>query len=90
MLCQAIKDCVLVRLRYEDDAAFRTVAPHAVYYSSKHKVCLSAQQIENPEKPWDRFEPRNFEIAKIVAVEPTTTFTERCSSRSPAPSTGPR
>ena len=64
--CQAIRDRVLVKLRYEDDVAERTFAPHAVFHSLKNKVSVSGTQIKNPGKAGD--EPRYFEIGKVASA----------------------
>jgi hypothetical protein len=73
-LCGAISKAFRVRLQYDDDHAFRLFEPYAVYESTANKVLVVGQQIENLEKPYDRFEPRNFEVAKIrsLSISETT------------------
>ena len=73
LLCEAISKRVLVNLRYKDDRHDRLVAPYAVYNSSKGKVLLACTQITNPEKPLDRWEPRNLEVGLMTSVALTDT-----------------
>ena len=70
-LCEAITKKVLVRLRYDDDVAERLVAPYGVYRSTKDKYLLACTQIDNPEKPLDRWEPRNLEVGLMTSVSLT-------------------
>lgn len=67
-LCSAIRERKIVRLRYKADAAQRLFAPHAVFHSSTEKVLVTGMQVENPSKPWDRYEPRNFEVGLIKDI----------------------
>jgi hypothetical protein len=66
--CAAIRERQIVQLRYKDDVSWRLFAPHAVFHSSTEKVLVTGTQVENPSKPWDRYEPRNFEIGLIKAM----------------------
>jgi hypothetical protein len=66
-LCEAIGARKLVTLIYEDDFAERTFAPHAVYTSTKDKVCVSGVQLGTP----DGHSPKNFEVGKIRTVNIT-------------------
>lgn len=68
MLCDAVSKLLLVNIRYEDDFIDRLVAPYGVYFSTKDKVLLACTQIENPGKPLDRWEPRNFEVGLMKSV----------------------
>jgi hypothetical protein len=71
VFCDAIRQRLLVVLRYKDDTSDRTFAPHAVFYSRQDKVCVSGTQISNPSKPQDSHEPHNFEIGKLRSVSLT-------------------
>lgn len=70
-LCRAIRERVLVRLRYKDDLADRLFEPAAVYVSTRDKVCVSGVQIQNPADPMSNLEPHNFEVGKISALSLT-------------------
>lgn len=72
-LCEAIGKRVMVELRYDDDHAFRLVAPYVVFHPEDSDVCLSCYQVRNPEKPLDDHEPRNFTVGKITALRLTWT-----------------
>ncbi|MFX4223669.1 MAG: WYL domain-containing protein [Thalassobaculum sp.] len=78
-LCQAIAGLNIVRLKYDDDWSDRTFAPHAVYQSSTGKTLVAGVQIDNPAEPWERLEPRNFDLSKIRSV----TITGKTFSRHP-------
>jgi hypothetical protein len=71
VFCDAIRQRLLVVLRYNDDTADRTFAPHAVFYSRQDKVCVSGTQITTPSKPQDSHEPHNFEVGKVRSVSLT-------------------
>ena len=64
-LCSAIYERRVVQLRYKDDLSHRLFAPHAVFHSSTEKILVTGTQVENPSKPWDQYEPRNFEVGLI-------------------------
>ena len=70
-LCDAIRARVIVKLKYEDDTAYRTFEPHAVYCSTKDKYCVAGQQVDNPTDPIERDVPKNFEVGKISALQVT-------------------
>jgi hypothetical protein len=72
-LCEAIAKRVMVELRYDDDSAFRLIAPYVVFETEEGGVCLSCYQVANPEKPADGHEPRNFTVGKIAALRLTGT-----------------
>ncbi|PPD00483.1 MAG: hypothetical protein CTY31_05030 [Hyphomicrobium sp.] len=72
-LCDAVKNRLLVRIRYKDDHAERLIAPYGVYRSTKDKYLLASTQIDNPEKPLDRWEPRNLEVGLMTSVVVTDT-----------------
>lgn len=57
LLCQAIAERMTVSLFYDDDIVARLFEPHAVYHSTKNKVCVSGNQ------PGDG--PKNLEVGKI-------------------------
>ena len=76
MLCEAIKGGVAVELRYHKpdgyaDVQFRTFGPAAVYHSEQDKVCVSGEEIANPNDWHTRRSPRNFEIGRIVELRLT-------------------
>ncbi len=62
---------VRVELRYDDDTAFRLIEPTALYESSPGKITLAGTQVVNPAEPPESFEPRNFEVGRIVALRLT-------------------
>lgn len=72
-LCEAIGKRVMVELRYDDDHAFRLVAPYVVFNPEDGDICLSCFQVRNPEKPLDDHEPRNFTVGKITGLRITGT-----------------
>ena len=72
-LGEAINRRVLVELRYDDDMAFRLIAPYVVFQTEAGSVCLSCFQINNPGEPMDANEPRNFTVGKVSAVRLTDT-----------------
>lgn len=77
LFCEAIKAGVAVELRYQKpdefpDTQFRTFGPSAVYHSEQSKVCVSGEEIANPNT-WDTGRsPRNFEIGRIVELRLTS------------------
>lgn len=70
-LCAAIAGLKVVRLRYDDDRQDRRFAPHAVYRSTTGKTLVTGVQIDNPAEPWERLEPRNFDLSNIKLVQQT-------------------
>jgi len=71
-LCNAIRNGVLVELRYEDDAFARAYAPYVVYRTATGKYCAFGMQV-NKTNPNDRNDPHNFEVGKMRSVTLTTT-----------------
>jgi len=67
-LCKAIRECVRVELRYDDDFATRLFEPTAVYWSSQDKVCVAGTQVLHPDVPSSALEPRNFEVGNITSL----------------------
>lgn len=76
-LCTAIRNAVLVELRYENDAFARSFAPYVVYRTGNGKVCVFGMQIGNTAAPNDRSDPHNFEVGKIRALNLTGTKFQR-------------
>jgi len=76
-LCTAIRNSVLVELRYENDIFRRLYAPYVVYRTGAGKVCVFGMQVGNPALPNDRSDPHNFEVGKIAALNLTGTKFER-------------
>jgi hypothetical protein len=70
-LCEAIKNSVLVELRYRDDIFDRTFAPMAVFRSSQDKVYVSGTQVISPADPRENNKPRNFVLADLRSVRLT-------------------
>lgn len=70
-LCSAIAKRVRVTLHYEDDAFARTFEPHAVYHTSKGKVCVSGNMTANPNDPADKLGPHNFEVGRLRSLSIT-------------------
>lgn len=73
--CQAIRNRVLVELRYEDDMHTRLFAPYVVYRTSKGKLCAFGMQVR-ASNPSDRTDPHNFDLAKVGSINLTTTHFE--------------
>lgn len=69
-LCQAVRDRHIVSLQYER-GPYRSFAPHALYRSSKGKICVSGIQLYNPSEPEKVNEPHDFEVGKITGLEVT-------------------
>lgn len=63
---------MVVELRYEQDAHYRTFEPAAVYVSAKHKVCVTGNQTQNPNEPGSSPTVHVFEIGKITDLQATT------------------
>lgn len=72
-LCAAIKQRVLVRVRYKDDLQARLFAPYAVYEATTGKFLVMGTQISNPADPLHNYEPRNLEVGLIKGIEATST-----------------
>lgn len=77
LLCRAIGQGVTVRLRYHKpdelpDGLHRTFGPTAVYWSEVMKVCVSGEELDNPNEPGKPPSPHNFEVGRIVDLEITT------------------
>ena len=69
--CQAIRNRVLVELRYQDDHHVRAFAPYVVYRTTANKICAFGMQV-NLCTPNDRTDPHNFDLDKIRSVTLTT------------------
>jgi hypothetical protein len=70
-LCTAIRNSVLVELRYEDDIHGRLFAPYVVYRTGTGKTCVFGMEIPNMGMPNDRDDPHNFEVGKIRTLNLT-------------------
>ena len=71
-LCGAIQRHRVVRLKYADDPLWRTFQPQAVYESTVGHINVTGIQTRNDaDLMQTEPEPRNFELARIVAVEVT-------------------
>ncbi len=71
VFCDAIKKLKVILLQYDADKSARRFAPHAVYKSSTGKILVTGVQIDNPAEPWERLEPRNFDISKVRSAAMT-------------------
>jgi hypothetical protein len=67
VLCEAIHQCAIVEIRYDDDLTARRYAPDVIYSSSKGKMLVGGRQINGLAQP----EPKNFEVGKIRSVRVT-------------------
>jgi hypothetical protein len=72
-ICSAITKRVRVKLQYEDDALARMFEPHAVYHTSKGKVCVSGNMISNPNDLSDELGAHNFEVGRLRSLSLTDT-----------------
>lgn len=73
LLCQAVRDRVLVELRYDNEVLPRLFAPHVVYRSTTGRINVAGTQLLNPGQPEDIYEPRIFEVGLIRTVRLTDT-----------------
>ena len=73
MLCEAISKRVQVELCYERELITRCFEPYGVYKSTRDKILVAGTQIDNPNKPRDRFKPHNLEVGKISRLTLTST-----------------
>lgn len=71
LICKAIRQRVILELKYQDDALFRSFEPTAVYRTSQHKVFVSGVQIKNRNDLLDNSGPHNFEVGLIKDVRLT-------------------
>jgi predicted DNA-binding transcriptional regulator YafY len=75
-LCEAVRNRLVVEIRYDDDRSYRQFEPHIVYRSTQDNVLVGGTQTHNPEKPQEQDAPRNFDLDKIRDVKITDrTFT---------------
>jgi hypothetical protein len=65
----AIQQRRVVELRYDNDAADRTVHPHVVYRTATGKECLDAYQVRGPTSSGSLPDWRLFDLARIRRVE---------------------
>lgn len=70
-LCSAIRDRVLIWVRYKDDIAARLFEPHCVYRSTKYKYSLAGIEIENHRDLRGATRATVFEIGHLRALELT-------------------
>ena len=71
LICKAIRQRVILELKYEDDALFRSFEPTPVYRTSQDKVCVSGVQMKNRNDLLDNSGPHNFEVGLIKDVRLT-------------------
>ena len=58
-------------MRYRSDLLERTFAPYVVYHQADRSIHVSGYQEENPSKPLDRHEWRDFEMSEVRSVTVT-------------------
>jgi hypothetical protein len=75
-LCKAIKNRLLVELRFGDDLLWRTFEPQAVYKTTQGNFCVSGVQLKNDNEPLEPSKPHNFTISKITSIRITETHFE--------------
>lgn len=71
LLCEAIRNLVLVEIIYDDDVQARLFQPSAVYFASTDNVNLTGIQIHNPAKPMERNKVHVLTVGKIRSVSLT-------------------
>ena len=75
LLCRAVRDRLLVELRYDREPRPRLFAPHAVYESTLGRLNVAGVQYDNPQQPGgDRNEHRIFQIGLIRTLRITDTY----------------
>lgn len=73
LFCRAVREHLLVELRYNQDPSPRLFAPHAVYTSTVGRTNVFGTQVENPAQPTDVYEPRIFEVGLVRTLRLTDT-----------------
>ena len=83
-IAHAIKNNLLIKLRYEYDRMERTFAPYAMYESILGNIIIYGFQVHNPAKPLDNEHFRYYALRRLSFVRLTDTEFQPGSGYSPS------
>lgn len=70
-ICAAIKSRSVLQLKYDDAKPARWFAPHALYRTSKDKICVTGSEMPTASGSPTKEQTHNFEVGRIQLLTDT-------------------